>query len=108
MGPVINKSAFEKISEYIKYVKKCDQKEAKIIAGGHFDATQGYFIQPTIVHTSNPEFKTLKEEIFGPILTVFVYPDAEFENTLQQIDSTASYALTASMYQKFTKNLIFF
>lgn len=95
MGPVINKHAFDKISNYIKHAK--DSKNATIIAGGHFDASRGYFIQPTIILTTDPSFKTLKEEIFGPVLTVFVYPDAEYESTLNEIDGSSAYALTASM-----------
>ena len=95
MGPVINKNAFDKILNYIKHAK--DSKKASIIAGGHFDASRGYFIQPTVILTADPSFKTLKEEIFGPVLTVFLYPDAEYENALKDIDASSSYALTASL-----------
>lgn len=96
MGPVINKSAFDKISGYIKYAKT--SKDAKILFGSHHDDSVGYFIQPTIIQALKPNFKTLKEEIFGPVLTVFVYPDTQFEETLLEVNNSSEYALTASIF----------
>ncbi len=96
MGPVINKSAFDKITDYIQFAKS--SKDAKILVGGYSDASQGYFIQPTVVQTTNLNFKTLKEEIFGPVLTVYVYPDAEFEETLVAVNESSNYGLTASIF----------
>jgi len=96
MGPVINKAAYDKISGYIKYAKS--SKHADVIAGGHHDSTIGYFIQPTIIETRDLEFRTLKEEIFGPVLTVCVYPDAEFEETLLKVNASSTYALTSAIF----------
>lgn len=97
-GPVINRAAFDKISGYIKHVKQADKKEACIIAGGHFDDSIGFFIQPTVVLTSNPSFRTMTEEIFGPLLTVYVYPDAEYEQTLRMVNDASTYGLTAAVF----------
>jgi 1-pyrroline-5-carboxylate dehydrogenase len=76
-GPVVNRSAFDKIRGYIEYAKSA--KDAEIIIGGGCDDSKGYFIQPTVIQTTNSDFRTMKEEIFGPVLTVFVYPSAEYE-----------------------------
>lgn len=93
---MINKPAFDKISGYIDSAKA--SKNAKIIAGGHYDASVGYFIQPTIIETTDPLFKTLREEIFGPVLTVYVYPDSKYVETLMDVNESSDYALTASIF----------
>jgi 1-pyrroline-5-carboxylate dehydrogenase len=73
MGAVIDKAAYQSITEYIDFAKKSD--EAEIITGGEYDDSKGYFIQPTTIVTTNPRFKTMEEEIFGPVLTIYVYDD---------------------------------
>jgi len=95
---VINKNAFDKIKAYIEYAAA--SKEAEIIAGGKCDDSVGYFIHPTIIVTSNAHFKTMEEEIFGPVLTVFVYPADEYETYLKLADQTSAYALTAGLFAK--------
>ena len=80
MGAVIDKKSFDNIKSYIDYAK--NSPEATILVGGGCDDSVGYFIQPTIVQTTNPKFKLMEEEIFGPVLTVYVYPDDELEETL--------------------------
>jgi len=96
MGAVIDKAAFDSIVDYIIYAK--NSKEAEIITGGNYDDTIGYFIEPTIVLTSNPRFKLMEEEIFGPVMTIYVYPDEEFEQTLKLCDETSPYALTGCVF----------
>ncbi|QOR34218.1 L-glutamate gamma-semialdehyde dehydrogenase [Clostridium sp. 'deep sea'] len=96
MSAVIDKVAFNKIASYIDYAK--NSNEAEIITGGTYDDSVGYFIDPTIIVTSNPKFKTMQEEIFGPVLTIYVYNDEEFEDTLQLCDETSPYALTGAIF----------
>lgn len=98
INAVIDRKAFDKIAGYIDYVKS--QEDAEIIAGGEYDDTEGYFIQPTVVVTTNPKFKTMVEEIFGPVLTIYVYPADEFEKTLELVDNTSPYALTGAVFSQ--------
>ena len=98
VNAVIDKKAFDKIAGYIDYVK--EQNDAEIIAGGNFDDSEGYFIEPTIVVTTNPQFKTMVEEIFGPVLTIYVYKADDFESTLHLLDETSEYALTGAVIAK--------
>ncbi len=95
VNAVIDGRAFDKISSYIDYVKT--QADAKIITGGNYDKSKGYFIEPTTVVTTNPKFRTMCEEIFGPVLTVYVYDADKFEETLDLLDETSEYALTGSI-----------
>jgi 1-pyrroline-5-carboxylate dehydrogenase len=95
VNAVIDERAFDKISSYIDYCK--DQSDAEIIAGGGYDKSKGYFIEPTVIVTSNPKFRTMCEEIFGPVLTIYVYPENDFEGTLETLDETSEYALTGSI-----------
>jgi 1-pyrroline-5-carboxylate dehydrogenase len=95
VNAVIDERAFEKIAGYIDYIKT--QTDAEIITGGNYDKSKGYFIEPTTVVTTNPKFRTLCEEIFGPVLTVYVYDENKFEETLELIDQTSEYALTGSI-----------
>ena len=95
INAVIDKKAFEKISAYIDYCKQ--QSDAEIITGGGYDGSKGYFIEPTTVVTTNSSFRTMFEEIFGPVLTIFVYEDDAYEQTLELVDSTSEYALTGSI-----------
>jgi 1-pyrroline-5-carboxylate dehydrogenase len=94
MGAVIDKRAFEKISEYVEH----GRGNAKIIAGGKTDGSKGYFISPTLIETADPGYKLLCEEIFGPVLTAHVYDDAKWEETLKIVDSTSPYALTGAVF----------
>ncbi|HEX9970662.1 MAG TPA: aldehyde dehydrogenase family protein, partial [bacterium] len=96
MGAVIDKGAFETITQYIDYAKK--SPEAEFINGGEYDDSKGYFIEPTIIQTTNPKFKLIEEEIFGPVLTVYVYPDDKYEETLHLCDETSPYALTGAFF----------
>jgi 1-pyrroline-5-carboxylate dehydrogenase len=98
VNAVIDKRAFDKISGYIDYAKS--QADAEIIAGGNYDGSTGYFIEPTIIVTSNPHFRTMEEEIFGPVLTVFVYEDDAFLETMQELNATSPYALTGSIFSR--------
>ena len=95
MNAVIDQAAFNSITEYIKFCK--DSNEAEIISGGKYDDTKGYFIEPTTILTSNPKFKTMQEEIFGPVLTIYVYDSNKIEGIMDLIDNTSPYALTGSI-----------
>ncbi len=94
MGAVIDKRAFDKITGYIDYARA----HATVVAGGTSDATRGYFIRPTLVETTDPSFKTLQEEIFGPVVTAYVYDDAQWDETLALVDRTSPYALTGGVF----------
>jgi 1-pyrroline-5-carboxylate dehydrogenase len=96
MGAVIDASAFATIKDYIEYAKK--SSEAEIVAGGGCDDKAGYFIQPTVVLTTNPMFKLMQEEIFGPVLTVYVYKDNDLDKALELCDSGSPYGLTGSVF----------
>lgn len=95
INAVIDERAFDKIAGYIDYIK--EQNDAEIIVGGNYDKSKGYFIEPTVVVTSNEKFRTMCEEIFGPVLTVFVYDAKDYEATLDLVDGTSDYALTGSI-----------
>jgi len=95
INAVIDGRAFNKITEYIKFCQSSN--EAEIITGGSFDDSIGYFISPTTIVTSNPMFKTMCEEIFGPVLTIFVYDDEKYIETLDLLNETSEYALTGSI-----------
>jgi 1-pyrroline-5-carboxylate dehydrogenase len=105
MSAVIDKGAFESITEYIKFAEKSD--EAEIITGGKYDDSNGYFIEPTTIVTTNPRFKSMEEEIFGPVLTIYVYEDEKFEETIQLCDSTSPYALTGAIWSQDRNKLIY-
>jgi 1-pyrroline-5-carboxylate dehydrogenase len=98
MGAVIDKAAYESIEKYIKFAKR--SSEAKFLAGGGCNSREGWFIEPTLVETSNPEFKLMKEEIFGPVLTVYVYPDRQLDKTLKLCDRGSPYALTGAIFAR--------
>lgn len=95
INAVIDEKSFDKIKSYIDKAKK--DAKAEIIAGGHCDKKEGYFIQPTIIEAKDPKYITMCEEIFGPVLTIYVYPANSFEKTLELVDSTSPYALTGSI-----------
>lgn len=92
------KAAFASIISYIEYAK--NSSDATIIAGGNYNDSKGYFIEPTVILTTDPHFKTMQEEIFGPVITIYVYPDNEYEKTLEICDSTSPYGLTGSIIAK--------
>lgn len=93
---VIDKNAFTTITDYIKFAKAAN--DAEIIVGGNFDDSVGYFIEPTVIVTTNPKFKTIEEEIFGPVLTLYVYDDNKYEETLHLCDETSPYSLTGAIF----------
>ena len=94
MTAVIHKDAFKRISNYIKYAQ--ESKDCDIIHGGNCDDSVGYFVEPTIIITKNAKFKTMQEEIFGPVITIFIYDDSEWKEMLNTVDSTSEYALTGA------------
>ena len=98
VNAVIDEKAFDSIMGYISLAKKTPR--AKIIAGGEGDKSTGYFIQPTIIETDDPHLTTMEEEIFGPVLTVYPYPDDRYEDTLKICDETSPYALTGSIFAR--------
>jgi len=96
INAVIDEKAFDRIADYIDYVK--EQSDAQIIAGGGYDKSKGYFIEPTVVVTTNPKFRTLCEEIFGPVITIYVYEPKDWKATLELVDDTSEYALTGAIF----------
>ena len=92
---VIDEKSFDKISKYISNAK--ESKEVEIVAGGNCDKTSGYFIEPTVLLAKDPKYITMCEEIFGPVLTIYVYDENKFEETLKLVDETSSYALTGAI-----------
>ena len=96
INAVIDKAAFDSITEYIDFAKNAS--DAEIIIGGNYDDSEGYFIEPTVILTDNPHFRTMEEEIFGPVMTIFVYDPAKYEETLQICDGTSIYALTGAVF----------
>lgn len=96
MGAVIDKRAFDKISGYIKHAQQADNVE--IIAGGGFDDSEGYFIEPTLIEAKDPSYRLMCEEIFGPVVTLHVYKDSEWAETLKVVDRTTPYALTGAVF----------
>ncbi len=98
INAVIDEKSFDKIQNYIGQAKK--DKNAEIWVGGECNKTEGYFIQPTVIEAKDPNYVTMCEEIFGPVLTVYVYPADQFEQTLELVDNTSPYALTGSVISK--------
>ncbi|MBI5581013.1 MAG: L-glutamate gamma-semialdehyde dehydrogenase [Deltaproteobacteria bacterium] len=98
VNAVIDKTAFDKIVSYIEFARK--SPDAEIAAGGVYDDRVGYFIHPTVIVAKKPDFKTMVEEIFGPVLTLFVYDDDRYEETLRLCDRTSPYSLTGSIFAR--------
>jgi 1-pyrroline-5-carboxylate dehydrogenase len=94
MGAVIDERAFKKIGDYVQHAKA----HATVVAGGHVKGEQGYFISPTLVETKDPGYRLLCEEIFGPVVTAYVYDDAKWGETLTVVDTTSPYALTGAVF----------
>src|SRR5262245_13283663 len=91
---VIDDKAFKKISGYVDYGKK----NLKLVFGGKYDGSRGYFIYPTMFETTDPRDRIMKEEIFGPVLTAFVYKDSKYEEVLDLVDTTTPFALTGAIF----------
>lgn len=96
INAVIDERSFDKIAAYIDNAKK--DPKAKIIAGGNYDKTEGYFIEPTVIETTDPKYVTMCEEIFGPVLTIYTYDADKFEEALELVDGTSEYALTGAIF----------
>lgn len=96
INAVIDEASFDNIMSYIEYAKQ--SPDAEVIFGSHGDKSVGYFVEPTVIQTTNPKFKSMVEEIFGPVITIYVYEDKDFEETLELCDSTSPYGLTGSIF----------
>jgi 1-pyrroline-5-carboxylate dehydrogenase len=96
MAAVIDRKSFEKIKQYIDGAKT--DPTAKVLFGGECDDSDGYFVQPTLIHVEDPTYRTMCEEIFGPVLSLYVYPDAQWKETLALVDRTSPYALTGGVF----------
>lgn len=111
VNAVIDEASFDKLASYIDNARK--DKDAEIIFGGKYDKSVGYFIEPTIILTKDPHYITMEEELFGPVITIYVYEDTDFEKTLDILDNTSIYALTGAIFaqdryaiEKATKRLV--
>jgi 1-pyrroline-5-carboxylate dehydrogenase len=98
VNAVIDEKAFDNIKAYIDRAKK--DKGAKVLVGGNCDKTKGYFIEPTVIEVSDPNYSTMCEEIFGPVLTIYTYPAAEWAKACKLVDSTSPYALTGAIFSQ--------
>jgi 1-pyrroline-5-carboxylate dehydrogenase len=98
INAVIDEASFNKISKYIDDAKK--SPDVEIVAGGNYDKSKGYFIEPTVLHAKKPDYVTMCEEIFGPVLSIYVYDPAKFDEVMDIVDKTAIYALTGSIMSK--------
>lgn len=95
---VIHEGSFDKLASFIDQAKK--DNDAEIIVGGNYDKSVGYFIEPTVIVTTNPHYSTMATELFGPVMTIFVYEDAKWEETLELVDTTSEYALTGAVFSQ--------
>jgi 1-pyrroline-5-carboxylate dehydrogenase len=95
---VIHEGSFDKLASYIDQAKK--DADAEIIIGGNYDKSVGYFVEPTVIVTTNPKYTTMETELFGPVVTVYVYEDAKWEETLELVDTTSEYALTGAIFSQ--------
>ncbi len=98
INAVIDAKAFQSITGYIKKAKQ--DKPVSILAGGEFDNSEGYFIQPTVLRTQDPFYRTMTEEIFGPVLTLYTYDEKQYDETLKLVDQTSPYALTGAIFAR--------
>jgi len=96
MNAVIDKKSFATITEYINYADASN--EAQIVSGGGYNSSKGFFIEPTVIQTDNPKFKTMEEEVFGPVLTLYIYNDSQYEETLQLCDQSSVFGLTGAIF----------
>jgi 1-pyrroline-5-carboxylate dehydrogenase len=95
---VIHEGSFDKLASFIDQAKK--DADAEIIVGGNYDKSVGYFVEPTIIVTTNPHYTTMETELFGPVMTIFVYEDAKWAETLELVDTTSEYALTGAVFSQ--------
>jgi 1-pyrroline-5-carboxylate dehydrogenase len=95
---VIHEGSFDKLASYIDQAKK--DSDAEIIVGGNYDKSKGYFIEPTIIVTTNPKYATMETELFGPVMTIYVYEDSKWSETLKLVDETSEYALTGAIFSQ--------
>ena len=98
ISAVIHEGSFDKLAKYIDAAKAAP--DAEIIAGGGYDKSVGWFIEPTVIVTTNPNYETLATELFGPVLTIYVYEDAQWAETLKLVDATSPYALTGAIFSQ--------
>jgi 1-pyrroline-5-carboxylate dehydrogenase len=98
INAVIDEKSFDKLESYINMARKA--KDAGVIYGGKCDKSVGYFIEPTIIQTTDPHYITMKEELFGPVLTIYVYPDEQYDEVLKLVDQTSDYALTGAIFAR--------
>ena len=96
INAVIDETSFDKLASFIDRAKKNDY--AEIIIGGDYDKTDGYFNEPSVILTSDPKYVTMQEELFGPVLTIYVYPFEEYEETLKLLGETSPYALNGAIF----------
>src|SRR5207245_9413866 len=96
MGAVIDRKSFDKIKQYIEQAQS--DPKAKVLFGGECDDADGYFVHPTVIQVADPAYRTMCEEIFGPVLSLYVYPDKGLKETLALVDRTSSYALTGGVF----------
>lgn len=96
INAVIDEKAFDNITSYIEKAKK--DKNAKILCGGNFDKSKGYFIEPTIIEVKDPKYVTMQEELFGPVLTIYVYNEKKIDETIELVNTTSPYALTGAIF----------
>ncbi|UOX34397.1 L-glutamate gamma-semialdehyde dehydrogenase [Flavobacterium sediminilitoris] len=95
---VISEASFDKLARYIDQAKK--DSDAEVIIGGNYDKSKGYFIEPTVILTTNPKYSTMETELFGPVVTIYVYEDAKWTETLKLVDETSEYALTGAVFSQ--------
>ena len=95
---VIHEGSFDKLARYIDQAKK--DADAEIIVGGNYDKSKGYFVEPTVIVTTNPKYATMETELFGPVMTIYVYEDAKWNETLALVDETSEYALTGAIFSQ--------
>ncbi|MEK6452258.1 MULTISPECIES: L-glutamate gamma-semialdehyde dehydrogenase [Myroides] len=98
VSSVISESSFDKLAKYIDQAQA--DSDAEVVFGGKYDKSVGYFIEPTVIVTTNPQYETIKTELFGPVLTIYVYEDAKWAETLKLVDETSVYALTGAIFSK--------
>lgn len=98
VAAVIDRKAFDKISGYIERAR--DSEDAEIVAGGSADGTKGWFVQPTVIRSYKPDFETMCDEIFGPVLTVYVFEDEDWDETVRTVERTSNYALTGAVFAR--------
>ena len=95
---VISEASFDKLARYIDQAKK--DSDAEVIMGGNYDKSKGYFIEPTVILTTNPKYSTMETELFGPVVTIYIYEDAKWSETLKLVDETSEYALTGAVFSQ--------